>query len=343
VHDGLHDAVAHDIALVEAHELHALDVREDAVGFFEARDLPLREVDLRDVARHDGLAAEPEAREEHLHLLGRRVLGFIEDHEGVVERTTTHEGERRDLDDVALEHAADFFVAEDVVKRIVQRAQVRVHLFGEVARKEAELLARLDRGAGKDDALDLLLEQRGSGHRDGEIGLDPARRPDREFDVVLENRLQILLRADVPRGDVLAKRRPDGAVFEQVDERGGRLFLQDADRRLEVRLFRRVTALDELRKIRKEPRRESRALRVARNGDLAPARGDLDAEGVFEEPKVFVVDTEERAESRLGKGERDGVRSDLVRSLDKRIEARGPARQAAPSREASFAVALTAE
>ena len=32
----------------------------------------------------------------------------------------------------------------------------------------------------------------------------------------------------------------------------------------------------------------------------AAARRDLDAEGVFEKPQVFVVDTEERAEPGLG-------------------------------------------
>ena len=34
-----------------------------------------------------------------------------------------------------------------VVERVVERAQVRVHLLGEIARQEAELLAGLDRGA----------------------------------------------------------------------------------------------------------------------------------------------------------------------------------------------------
>jgi hypothetical protein len=135
---------------------------------------------------------------------------------------------------------------------------------------------------------------------------------------VFEDRLQILLLAHVPRRDDLAKRRPDRAILEELDERGGRLFLQDADRGVQIGLLRLVAALDQLRKVRQEPRRERRALRVARDRNLAAARGDLDAEGILEEPKVFVVDTEERAESRLGKRERDGVRSDLVRSFERK-------------------------
>ena len=43
-----------------------------------------RQVDLGHVTGHDHPRAEPEPREEHLHLLGRRVLGLVEDHERVV-------------------------------------------------------------------------------------------------------------------------------------------------------------------------------------------------------------------------------------------------------------------
>jgi hypothetical protein len=132
---------------------------------------------------------------------------------------------------------------------------------------------------------------------------------------VLEDGLQVFLLAHVPGRHDLPESWSDGAVLEEIDERGRWLFLQNADRRLEVGLLRRVPALDELRELREKPRRERRALRVARDGDLAPARGDLDAEGVFEEPKVFVVDTEERAEPRLGEGERYGVGSDVSARL----------------------------
>jgi hypothetical protein len=51
----------------------------------------------------DRLRVEPDAGEEHLHLLGRRVLRFVEDDERVVERAAAHEGQRRDLDRGALE------------------------------------------------------------------------------------------------------------------------------------------------------------------------------------------------------------------------------------------------
>src|SRR6185369_14628922 len=81
-HDRLHDPVAHDVAMVEAHETDRLDSREDALGLLQAGDLPRRQVDLRDVARDDGLRAEADARQEHLHLLLRRAMSLVEDDEG---------------------------------------------------------------------------------------------------------------------------------------------------------------------------------------------------------------------------------------------------------------------
>jgi len=143
---------------------------------------------------------------------------------------------------------------------------------------------------------------------------------------VLEDGLQVLLLADVARRDDLAEGRADGTVLEEVDERRARLLAQNADRGLEVGLLRDVAALDELREVREEAGGEGRAVGVAGDGDFPPARGDLDAECVFEKPQVFVVDTEERAEPGLGKGERNGVGSDVsarLRGNDSKISAKG--------------------
>ena len=195
----------------------------------------------------------------------------------------------------------DLLVAEDVVEGVVERAEVGVHLLGEVARQEAELLARLDRGAAEDDPLDLLLEERGGGHRHGEVGLPRAGRADREDDVVLADRLQVLLLPHVARRDDLPERGADGAVLEEVDERGRRVFLDDPDRARDVDLLRDVAPGDELRELGEEVGRPLGSLGAAAQRDHAAARRDLHAEGVLEEPQVFVVDTEERAEPGFGK------------------------------------------
>ena len=99
------------------------------------------------------LRAEAQAREEHLHLLRRRVLGLVEDHKRVVECAASHERERRDLDHSALDVLRDFLGVEHVVQRVEQWPQVRVDLRHQVTRQEAEPLARLDRGAREDDPV----------------------------------------------------------------------------------------------------------------------------------------------------------------------------------------------
>src|SRR3954453_2282537 len=124
--DALDQAVAHDVLAAEADELDAVDLLEDVRDDDQARLLVARQVDLRDVARDDHLRAEPQPRQEHLHLLGRGVLRLVEDHERVVEGASPHEGQWRDLDDVALEMRGDLLRVEHVVQGVEERAQVRV-------------------------------------------------------------------------------------------------------------------------------------------------------------------------------------------------------------------------
>ena len=142
-------------------------------------------VDLGGVAGDDGLGAEADAGEEHLHLLGRRVLRLVEDDEAVVERAAAHERERRHLDRLALEQPLRALGLDHVVERVVERAQVRVDLGHQVAGQEAEPLAGLDRRAGEDDALDLLGLQRLHGHRHRQPALAGAGRADAEGDDVV--------------------------------------------------------------------------------------------------------------------------------------------------------------
>ena len=82
---------------------------------------------------------------------------------------------------------------EQVVERVVERAQVRVDLGHEVAGQEAEPLARLDGGAGEDDALDLarLEGVHGLGH--GEVGLAGPGGADAEGDDVLRDGVDVAL------------------------------------------------------------------------------------------------------------------------------------------------------
>ena len=70
----------------EVTERDVVDVAEDLLDDRQPALLPVLEVDLRRVAVDHGLGSEPDAREEHLHLLRGRVLRLVEDHERIVQR-----------------------------------------------------------------------------------------------------------------------------------------------------------------------------------------------------------------------------------------------------------------
>ena len=118
--------------------------------------------------------------------------------------------------DLAGAHSADHLVARHhVVQRVVERAQIRIDLFLQVARQEAEALAGFDRGAAQHDAFHPVGEQHRHrlGHR--QVGLAGACRAKREHHFVACERLDI--------GVLPRRARPHGAAAgancRQVGER----------------------------------------------------------------------------------------------------------------------------
>src|SRR2546430_4234230 len=73
-HDPGDELMAHDVALVEVDEADPIDALEYLARDDEAAPVAGK-IDLRDVPGDDRLRTEAEPRKEHLHLLGRRVLG----------------------------------------------------------------------------------------------------------------------------------------------------------------------------------------------------------------------------------------------------------------------------
>ncbi len=111
---------------------------------------------------------------------------------------------------LALEELAGLVEAEQVVERVVERAQVGIDLLREVAGQEAQPLAGLDRGTDEHEPLDGVALERVDGAGDGEIGLAGARGADRERDVVLLDVLQVerlVRRAAVQVGAARAQER----------------------------------------------------------------------------------------------------------------------------------------
>ena len=61
----------------------------------------------------------------------------------------------------------------------------------QVARQEAEALARLDGRARQNDAAHFFVAQGGDGHDDGQVRLARARRADAERDGIMADRVEI--------------------------------------------------------------------------------------------------------------------------------------------------------
>jgi hypothetical protein len=307
--------VAHDVALVEEHEPDPLDVGEELLRLAQSGGLPLRQIHLRDVAGDDRARAESDAGQEHLHLLGGRVLRLVEDDERVVQRAAAHEGDRRDLDDSALEELGGLLVPQDVVERVVERPQVRIDLLDHVARKEAQPLPRLDRGPGQHDPLDLLLQERRGRHGHGEVSLAGAGRPDREDQVVPVDRLDVEPLFDVAGGDDGFQRRAERALHEELHERRAGVLLENPDPGRDVACLERVAHREQLREIREQPAGGLLPLAFAPDRDLVAPGGQADAEGLFDGAEVFVGDSEKRGHPRVGKGDGERGLRNLGRSL----------------------------
>src|SRR4051812_37684626 len=325
--DPLHEAVAHDVGAAEADELDALDGGEDLADHHEPRALVAREVDLRDVAGDDHLRVEAQAREEHLHLLGARVLRLVEDHERVVERAPAHEGQRRHLDDVALEVGGHLVGVDHVVQRVEQRPQVRIDLGHQVAGQEAQPLPGLDRGAGEDDPVDLAAAQRRGGHGHRQEGLAGAGRADSEGDRVAPDRVDVALLVDRLGGDPRRAMAPD----DVLEDLGGRLVLVErVGHRGDRPLGDLVALLDEVRQLAHDDRRGGHRLRLAVEGDDVAAQEQLAVDVALEGAQDLVVGAAQRGGDLVGELELAAhqPRSASCASADTRLPSARPSTRA---------------
>src|SRR5215475_1380581 len=236
--DLLHQLMADDVALVEEDERDSFDAADDALRFHQARLATRRQVDLRHVAGDYGLRPEADARQKHLHLLGGRVLGLVENDKRVPKGPSAHKRQRRDFNHTLFNELGHALVIDQVEERVVKRAQIRIDLVLQVSRQESELFAGLDSRARKADAIDPLRHQILHGHRNSEKRLAGSGRTYPENDVVLFNRFEITFLIGAARGDLFAAGRVDsflplqrfpqrrsavvGDLFERVAQLAGR-------------------------------------------------------------------------------------------------------------------------
>ena len=118
--------MAHNVALIELHKTDALDsahyrhcTRQTAVTL-------ARQVNLRNISRHDKLRIAAHTRQEHLNLRTCGILRLIQNHKGVVQRTATHICKRRNLHRSVLQILLQLGCRNHIVQSVVQRLQIGV-------------------------------------------------------------------------------------------------------------------------------------------------------------------------------------------------------------------------
>ena len=264
---------------------------QDLLDDDETRGLAVRQVDLRHIPVHDRLRAEPETREEHLHLLWGRVLRLVQDDERVVQSSSPHESQGRDLDGPAFQETGQRVGAHHLEERVVERLHVRIDLLVQRSRQEAEAFARLDGGPRQDQTRDLLLLERSDGRCDREIGLARSGRTDRERDRRVAHRIDVSLLPEGLRGD------PSSASGEQhVAEHLGRrrlLALDQLDRAADRGGVQLVSPFEQRDQLLEEQRDALDLDLGAGDGDLVAAYDDLRIERGLDELQQLVALAEE--------------------------------------------------
>ena len=107
------------------------------------------------------------------------------------ERAAAHEGQRRDLDLARSDPAGHLFGRQHVVQRVIERAEIGVHLLLQVAGQEAQALPGLDRRARQHDAVDPPGLQQGDALRHRQVGLAGAGGADAEDHLVPRQQVDV--------------------------------------------------------------------------------------------------------------------------------------------------------
>jgi len=132
-----------------------------------------------------------------------------------LERASSHVCEGHDLDRPPLEVSPETVRPHDVMEGIVQGAQVGVHLLGDVAGQEPQVLPGLHEGARENDAGEAAIAQ--AGHREGhrEVCLAGPGRPHGEDEFALVQRLHVPRLARGTRAHRLAAMGDDHRLREE--------------------------------------------------------------------------------------------------------------------------------
>ena len=100
IYNIFYQAMTDDIARIEFDNTYAFDVFQQSYRMDKAGHVFFREVYLTRISGYDAFGIYSHTGKEHFHLVVGGILSFVENDEGIVERTSSHIGERGDLNHV---------------------------------------------------------------------------------------------------------------------------------------------------------------------------------------------------------------------------------------------------
>ena len=113
--------MTYDVFLVQFDEADALHSLQNLDGLHESGSLRSGKVNLCHVSRDNHFGVHTHTGEKHLDLLGSRVLGFVQNNYGIIQRTSTHESQWGNLYDIQLHVFLQLGGRNHVLQGIVQR------------------------------------------------------------------------------------------------------------------------------------------------------------------------------------------------------------------------------
>ncbi|MCY1384221.1 hypothetical protein D9M69_724510 [compost metagenome] len=90
--------MTNDIFVIKIDDADSVNVFQHQKGFFQTRNRSSRQIDLSRISCNHEFGVLAHTRQEHFHLGMCCVLCFIENNEGIVERTSAHESQGCNLD-----------------------------------------------------------------------------------------------------------------------------------------------------------------------------------------------------------------------------------------------------
>ena len=293
--DVLNERMPDHIEFGEMDKTNPLGFAEEFFRFHETGYLVHRQVDLGHIPRNHGLGSVSESRQEHLHLFRCRILGFVKDDKGIVERPSPHEGERSDLDDPFVDQGRCPVKIDHIKEGVIKRTQIGIDLFREIARQETQLLTRFDGGSGQRNARDLFLQQCGNRHGHGQIGLSGSRRSDAEDHVRVPDGIDIEFLGDAFRGDDPFLRGDEDGIQKDPLQICRTIFGQDTMGVFDIGRINRISLPRDLIQLGEQFPDECNGDPVAGYGDDIPPDGQFDLREFLDELDILVMLAKESA------------------------------------------------